>query len=96
MWVEPTPAMSAATADTRDNSSYQDLSIGSRDSANAATAAATKAWRRLGVAAAVGGDDPGLGEQRGVEQLAAREEGLHAGTQVGIEVPRVRGWPASR
>ncbi|BCI90739.1 hypothetical protein NIIDMKKI_59450 [Mycobacterium kansasii] len=42
MWVLPIPAMSAATADTRDSSSYQDLSIGSRDSANAATAPATK------------------------------------------------------
>ena len=91
MWVELTPAMSAATADTRDNSSYQDFSIGSRDSANAATAAATKYRRRIGVAAAVGGDHPRPGKQCGVEQLAAREEGLHAGTQAGIEVSGVAG-----
>ena len=43
MWVEQTPAMSAATGDTRDNSSYQCLLIGSRDSANADTAAPTNA-----------------------------------------------------
>lgn len=43
MWVEHTPAMSAATGETRDNSSYQCLSIGSRDSAKTSTAAATNA-----------------------------------------------------
>src|ERR1700743_1215977 len=43
MWVEPTPAMSAATGDTRDSLSYQDFSMGSRDSAKAATAAPTNA-----------------------------------------------------
>ncbi len=39
--MEQTPAMSAATADTRDSSSYQDRSIGLPDNANDATAAAT-------------------------------------------------------
>ena len=38
MCVVFTPAMSAATADTRLSSSYQPRSIGSRDNANAATA----------------------------------------------------------
>ena len=42
MWVVRTPAMSAATADTCDSSVYQPASIGSRDSANAETARATK------------------------------------------------------
>ena len=38
MCVVVTPAMSAATAETAVSSSYQPRSIGSRDSANAATA----------------------------------------------------------
>ena len=47
--------------------------------------------RLLGVAGTLGGDDPGPIEQRGVEQLAAREECLDAATQVGIEIPGVAG-----
>ena len=51
MWVDRTPAMSAATDDTRVSSSYHALSIGSRDSANAATAAATNSCARSAGAA---------------------------------------------
>ncbi len=86
MWVELTPAMSAATADTPDNSSYQDLSIGSRESAKAADRRGDEIRRRLGVAAAVGGDQPRLGQQGRVEQLAALEE----------RRPRGRADPASK
>ena len=50
MCVVVTPAMSAATAETAVSSSYQPRSIGSRDSANAATAAATNFSARSGSA----------------------------------------------
>ena len=47
--------------------------------------------RLLDVAGALGGDDPRPIKQGGVEQFAARDERLYAGTQVGIEVPGVAG-----
>jgi hypothetical protein len=47
MCVVRTPAMSAATADTRASSSCQPRSIGSRDSAKADTAAATNRSARV-------------------------------------------------
>ncbi len=71
MWVVVTPAMSAATAETADNSSYQPRSIGSRDSAKAATAAATNCSAPRGGSAASSGDPARVGDQRRVEQLAS-------------------------
>lgn len=78
MCVEPTPAISAATADTLDNSSYQDFDRFPRQR--------KRGHRRgdesrcvVGIAAAVSRDCPRLGEQRGVKELPAREEGLHSG-----------------
>ena len=71
MCVVVTPAMSAATADTRLNSSYHARSIGSRDSANASTAPVTKRSRALAIGSAVGCDASRLVDERGVEQSPA-------------------------
>ena len=49
MWVVLTPAMSAATADTCDSSSYQPRSTGSRERAKAAVARRTKSSACSGV-----------------------------------------------
>ena len=96
MWVVVTPAMSAATADTAVSSSYQARSTGSRDSANAATAAVTKSSALVGVAAAGGRDPAGVGDQGGVEQLAPRPGIVDPAAQVRCEEPACPRWPASR
>ncbi len=83
MCVVVTPAISAATALTAVSSSYQPRSIGSRDSAKAATASATNASARSGSAPRRVGDAPCFGDQRGVKQPALGQESLDAAAQLG-------------
>ena len=82
MWVDRTPAMSAATADTCDSSSYQPVSIGSRDSANAAVARATKSSASSAAAPPAAAIAARVGDERGIEELPVADEPLHPGTQV--------------
>ena len=91
MCVVLTPAMSAATAETRVSSSCQPRSIGSRERANADDRGGHETPRPAPVGAAVRRDAPGLGDQRGVEQLARAEEPLDPVAQVGGEEARIGG-----
>ena len=95
MCVVVTPAMSAATADTRLNSSYHPRSIGSRDSANAATAAATNRAARSRSAPPSDAMRRASAIRRGVEQLPTCQEPLDPSHAVrGRRIGRRR-WPAS-
>ena len=82
MCVVVTPAISAATALTAASSSYQPRSIGSRDSAKAATRR-RRSPRLVGLGATGFGDAPGLRDQRRVKQPALGQESLDAAAHSG-------------
>ena len=86
-----TPAMSAATPDTRASSSYQAWSIGSGDSAKAAVARSRNRAASAAGQPALGDGPVGQLQQLRREQRAGGEEPLHPRLQVRVEEPPVLG-----